>query len=147
LTDLGVTGNINAGVITIHGNDGAIDTLGGPLKLQDNSLNGVDIANGKVTIDQSGNITVAGTVTADTVKANNFEVLGATTGTASISAGLTHVTVPVDYTDNYNVFLTPKTLTDQQLTVTDKSATGFTVSVLNAPYARIDFDWWIVGKR
>jgi len=148
VSDLGVTGDINAGLLSIHGLEGEIDTLGSNLYLQKNGLFGVDILDGKVVIDPQGDMTVAGTVTADVVKANTFEVLGETTGTASISAGLTSVVVPVNYgSTNYNVFVTPRTLTDNQLTVTSKTAAGFTVSILTSDIKNILFDWWIVGNK
>jgi len=148
VSDLGVTGNINAGVLAIHGMDGDISTLGGDLYLQKNGFAGVNILDGKVVIDTQGNMTVAGTIVADTVQAKTFEVLGETTGTATVSAGLTVVTVPVDYSGtDYNVFLTPRTLSNKQLIVTDKKPTGFTVKILTSNAADILFDWWIVGKK
>jgi hypothetical protein len=148
VTDLGVTGNINAGLLSINGLNGEINTVGSDLYLQKNGLFAVDILNGKVVIDPQGDMTIAGTVTADVVKANTFEVLGETTGTASISAGLTSVIVPVNYgSENYNVFVTPRTLTSNQLTVTSKTATSFTVSILTQDIKNILFDWWIVGSK
>jgi hypothetical protein len=148
VTDLGVTGDINAGLLTIHGLEGEISTLGNDLYLQKNGLFGVNILDGKVVIDPQGDMTVAGTVTADVVKANTFEVLGESTGTASISAGLTSVVVPVNYgSKNYNVFVTPRTLTNNQLTVTNKTAASFTVSILTQGIKNILFDWWIVGNK
>jgi hypothetical protein len=148
VTDLGVTGDINAGLLSIHGLEGDISTLGSDLYLQKNGLYGVNIANGKVVIDPQGNMNVAGTITADVVKANTFEVLGESTGTASISAGLTSVTVPTNYgSKNYNVFVTPRTLTNNQLTVTNKTAAAFTVSILAPDVKSIHFDWWIVGNK
>jgi len=62
VTDLGVTGNINAGVLSIHGDNGEINVLSGDLYLQRNSLGGINMLDGKIVIDTVGNMTVVGTV-------------------------------------------------------------------------------------
>jgi len=60
VADLGVTGNISVGLLSIDGlnnSDGSgyafasINTSAGPLKLQSETINGVDFENGKLTID------------------------------------------------------------------------------------------------
>jgi len=149
VTDLGVTGNINAGVLAIHGLDGEINTLAGDLYLQKDGLNGVDILDGKVVIDTDGNMTVAGTIAADTVESNKYTVLGdQSIGSASISAGLTFVDVPTPVaTTDSKIFLTPTSLTDRQLTVISKLNGKFRVAIPTSATTPITFDWWIVGNK
>lgn len=147
--DLGVTGNISAGLLTIHGLSGEIDTLGGDLYLQKNGLSGVDILDGKVVIDTLGNVEVTGTVTADAVEANNYTVLGdQSIGSATISAGLTFVEVSTSVaSENSKIFLTPTTLTNQQLVIIEKSDGKFKVGIPLPATSPITFDWWIVGNK
>ncbi|OGH46807.1 MAG: hypothetical protein A3B47_01560 [Candidatus Levybacteria bacterium RIFCSPLOWO2_01_FULL_39_24] len=147
VTDLGVTGNINAGLLAIHGLDGEINTLAGDLYLQKQGIGGVDILNGKVVIDTAGNMTVAGTITADEIEANNYTVLGdQSIGSASISAGLTFVEVltPIATSDS-KIFLTATSLTDKQLTVVKKLAGKFRVAIPIPTTTPITFDWWIIS--
>jgi hypothetical protein len=149
VTDLGVTGNINAGVLSIHGDNGEINVLSGDLYLQRNSLGGINMLDGKIVIDTVGNMTVVGTVTADTVEAKNYTVLGdQSLGNGTIPAGLTSVEIytPVASSSS-KIFLTPTTLTDKQLTITNKSDGKFKVGISLSSTKPITFDWWIVGNK
>ena len=149
VTDLGVTGNINAGMLAIHGLEAEINTLGGDLYLQKTGLGGIDILNGKIVIDTSGNLTAAGIITADAVEASNYTVLGdQSIGNASISAGLTFVEIVTPIaSDNSKIFLTATSLTDRQLTVVKKSNGRFKVAIPSPTTTPITFDWWIVGNK
>jgi hypothetical protein len=88
LSDLGVTGTINTGLLTIDGMDAnasgsaTINTLSGPLKLQPLGLGGLDILNGKVTLDTMGNLVVNGDITAKTIHADKFEANDAGSSTS-----------------------------------------------------------------
>jgi hypothetical protein len=149
ITDLGVTGNINAGFLTIDGFNGEINTLGKDLYLQKNGLAGVDILNGKVVINTDGDMTIKGTVTADAIESKNYSVLGdQSIGSATISAGLTFVEIstPVVSEDS-KIFLTSTTLTNQPLTVVKKTNGKFRVQIPVSTAAPITFDWWIVGTK
>jgi hypothetical protein len=59
LNDLGVTGNITAGILSIHGLEGEINTIGGPLKFQPLAIENIDFFNGKIVMDTDGNINLA----------------------------------------------------------------------------------------
>src|SRR5581483_1469349 len=98
LNDVGVTGTITAGVLSVDGLQGAIDTFSGPLKLQSQRLGGIDLENGLVTIDTLGNIQTSGTITTNELKtqkitiehaneATSSAVLSASAGTVTIKAG------------------------------------------------------------
>ena len=95
LADLGVTGNISAGLLSINGMDcsssavahlpgeptdgshlegenacgASINTLAGSLYLQNQGLGGIDILAGKIRIDTSGNLVSEATITAKEVTA------------------------------------------------------------------------------
>jgi len=154
VTDLGVTGDINAGLLSIHGLEGEISTLGSDLYLQKNGLYAVDILNGKVVIDPEGNMNVTGIVTADTVKANTVEandynVSGdQSIGSATISAGLTFIEVSTPaVSGNSKIFLTPTSLTDKQITVLNVADGKFKVAISSPSTTPISFNWWIVGNK
>ncbi|MDZ4227751.1 MAG: hypothetical protein U1E54_00735, partial [Candidatus Levybacteria bacterium] len=149
VSDLGVTGNINAGVLAIHGLDGEINTLSGDLFLQKDGLGGVDILNGKIVIDTKGNMTVAGTITADAIEANNYTVLGEQSiGSATIPAGLTSIEISTSVASTSSkIFLTTTSLTDKQITVVQKTDGKFKVAIPAPTTKPISFDWWIVGNK
>jgi hypothetical protein len=149
VSDLGVTGNINAGLLTIHGLEGEINNLGGDLYLQKNGLGGIDMLNGKVVVDMQGNMAVQGTVTADSIESNTYTVLGdQSIGSATIPAGSTSIDVftPIA-TESSKIFLTATSLTDKQIIVTSKSEGKFRVSIKTLSTLPITFDWWIVGNK
>jgi len=149
VTDLGVTGNINAGLLAIHGLDGEINTLSGDLYLQKNGLGGVDILDGKIVIDTRGNMTVAGTLIADGIEANNYSVLGdRSIGSDTIPAGATSIEISTPIASGSSkIFLTATSLTDKQITIVDKADGRFKVAVSQSSATPISFDWWIVGNK
>jgi len=71
VSDLGVTGKVNIGLLVIDGltntdnaeTGASISTLSGPLKLQQTALANLEIMNGKIVIDTKGNIKVEGEIT------------------------------------------------------------------------------------
>ncbi len=149
VTSLGVTGNINAGLLSIHGLDGEINTLAGDLYLQKNALGAVNIFDGLIVMDTAGNLKAAGTITAKAVEAENYTVLGQESiGSATIPAGATSVEVNTGIaTSSSKIFLTTTSLTDKQITVVAKSDGKFKVAIPSPTSAPITFDWWIVGNK
>ncbi|MDE2588511.1 MAG: hypothetical protein KGL95_02440, partial [Patescibacteria group bacterium] len=149
LTDLGVTGDIQTGILAIHGLNGEIDTVGDTLKLQATALAGIDIENGAVKIDTLGNITTIGVLSAQTVQTQQVIIQGTgTIGSATLPAGQTSVTVTTSSMHSSSkVFVTPTSITNQQLIVTSKGNGSFTVSIASKDKTTITFDWWIVGNQ
>src|SRR6185437_1052638 len=92
LNNLGVTGNITAGLMTIEGLDqtgkASINTIG-DLKLQDQGAGGLDILNGKIKIDTNGNFIAHAAVTAKKFNVDTSDVLSASLGTITIKSGET----------------------------------------------------------
>ncbi|OGH16329.1 MAG: hypothetical protein A3C97_03240, partial [Candidatus Levybacteria bacterium RIFCSPHIGHO2_02_FULL_37_11] len=157
LADLGVTGNIAAGLLSVHGLDsdlnngsgGASINSIGDLNLQNNGLGGINILAGKVLIDKDGNIKTEGTITAKKIEANNFTVLGQDSiGSGTIPAGTTSIEISTPVaSESSKIFLTSTSLTTLQLTVVKKSDGKFKVGIPVPTTSPISFDWWIVGNR
>ncbi len=149
VTDLGITGNVSAGLITIHGLEGKIDTLAGSLYLQYQRLGGIDFLNGLVTIDTSGNITTQGVIGAQTVQATQFVVKGTTSiGSAVIPQGSTSVEVDTPaMTASDKVFITPTTNITTPLSIAQKGNGKFVIQVSTPQQVDVHFDWFIVKNK
>ena len=75
VADLYATGRVTLGLLTLDSADNSINSLGGELKLQSSAISAaVNVFNGKVVMLPNGDITTAGTVTADKVKTNELAV-------------------------------------------------------------------------
>lgn len=159
LLDLGVTGVINTGLLTINGLDASsgtssatINTLTAPLKFQSLATAGVDFENGKVTIDTNGNLVINGDITAKTVKADQVEINGAKTnpsiGTATLNVGQTSLKINTNIVKtNSSIFITPISYVESPLFVTNQiDGTSFTVNIAHSAEKDIQFKWWIVNQ-
>lgn len=150
LSDLGITGKLDAGLLTINGMDtsasdtATMNTLSGPLKLQSLRLGGLDFLNGKIIIDPDGTTLLKGSITAD---AYNLSSTSHTIGNAEIPSGATSFTVKTDAVTALSyVFITPQTLTDIPLSVTQKNPhDSFTVAIPKPAGLPIKFNWWVVN--
>ncbi|MBI2032008.1 MAG: hypothetical protein HYT08_05355, partial [Candidatus Levybacteria bacterium] len=156
--DLGVTGNIAAGLLSIHGLDSSLNNGDGgasinsigDLNLQSNGLGGINILSGKVTIDTNGNIKTEGEITAKKVNIDTTASNAASLGSGTLLAGDTSVVVDTAaVTNKSRIFVTATSLTGgQPLVVTNKAAgSGFTVEIERRYSRDIKFDWWIVDER
>lgn len=149
INNLGVTGTITAGVLSIEGYDAtgtaAINTLASPLKLQSLGLNGIELVAGNVSIDPSGNIVTKGTITTEKVILDTADKESASIGRSSIPAGETAVVVQTTaVTEKSHFFVTPRTVTTLDLIVTNViSGESFTVEIPEADTEEIRFDWMI----
>ncbi len=172
LSDVGITGKINAGLLAINGLDNSchspeqgnpgdcsafasINTLSGPLKLQSDGLNGLDILDGKITIDTKGNITTKGEITAKTVNTEKLNVtvdttsspsaiLSTSAGSIIIPAGQLGIDVSTDtLTPKSLIFITP----DQAVTIGAKAkdSNTFTIKLQKAQTVNIKVNWWIIN--
>ena len=158
LADLGVTGNIAAGLLSVHGLDpsanngdgGATINSVGDLSLQNNGLGGINILAGKVTIDTKGNINSQGEITVKKINIDTTPLSGTSLGSGTLLAGESSVTISTTaVTGRSRILVTPTTKTGNQvLVVSNKSSgSGFTISI-EQPYNRdIKFDWWIVDEK
>lgn len=145
VNDLGITGKITAGLLTINGFNNvfaSLDTLSDDLYLQSKGVGGVNILNGKVTIDKNGNLKVTKL---------NFDVSDATSssvGSATLQSGATSIDISTSaITTNSKVFITATSETGgQALIVKSKTAgRGFRVIVEKSYSSNITFDWLVVN--
>src|SRR3989344_1681264 len=149
--ELKVLGNTTLGNTLIAGEL----TVDGTLSISGNSINAVstlylqssilaenlDIFNGKVVIDKSGNITST-SITTDQIKINSDTSIGEGT----IVKGETQIIIQNNYVDeNSIIFITPKQPLNQALAVTDKNKKSFNVKLNSAEDKDIKFDYLIIS--
>ncbi|HVF69452.1 MAG TPA: hypothetical protein VNA13_02700, partial [Xanthomonadales bacterium] len=152
LADVGITGRMNIGLLAIEGLSengfATLNTTSGPLMLQSDGVNGIDILDGKIVIDTEGNMKVNGILT---VKKLNIDdgtgVAGASLGEAILPTGTTKITIDTtSVTTKSKIFLTPKTKTSQPLSVTGQiNGESFDVETNSAINKDVKFNWWIVN--
>ena len=163
LNDVGVTGTFNDGVMTINGLDesgqASINTVG-DLKLQDQGAGGIDILNGEITIDTSGNLVSQGSITAQTINTTKLNITGASTATESgqlsasagvdtISNGTDNLTIQTSAVSaNSLIYVTfggdyyPAT----RYWISDKTpGQSFTIQLDQPVESDTQFSWWIVN--
>jgi len=150
--------NIDGSLSIEHGSE--LNVIG-TLFIQKSPLaSKVDIFNGKIAVDSSGNITTSGEVTASKVKTNSLTIfnapvasssatLAATIGSGVINANSTTVTIQAaSVRQNSKIFITPTTTTDKVLSVINiKDGQSFDISLLNPVSQDIKFSWWIIGTE
>ncbi len=156
LNDLGVTGKITSGLMSIAGldtldNGDTASTINsvGDLYLQNKGMGGVNILSGLVTIDKVGNMDVKAVLSAKSVETENLVIKGqGSTGTAILPKGKTQIQITSDsVTSTSKVLVTPNTLIDIPLVVTTKSDGSFVVAISTAQNKDVKFDWWVIGTK
>jgi hypothetical protein len=157
LSDVGITGKLNIGLLTIDGlgedqsgsQSATINTLSGPLKLQSLGLEGIDLFNGKVTIDTSGNIKTINSIQAKKYNIDTTDVSAASAGIGTVNAGEKTITIRttivteksliyVTFKDDYKPAL--RYWIDNK--IIDKS---FTLKLDSPVENNSEFNWWIVN--
>lgn len=142
VNDLGITGKITAGLLTINGfNDtfASLNTLSDDLYLQNQGIGGVNILNGKFTIDKNGNVKI---------RKLNIDEEESSIGGGTISSGSTFVDIASNIvTSKSRIFITPTSETGEQaLIVKSKTAgKGFRVIIEKSYSSTITFDWWVIN--
>ena len=124
-----------------------INTTTGPLKLQSDGLNSVDILAGKVTIEPSGNMKIEGEITIKKLNIDTTDVASASLGEGIIKAGENKIIInSKSVTSKSKIFVTPTSEVDSPLIVIDKKAQdSFTVKVKSPVSSDVKFDWWIIN--
>ncbi|MBP9690722.1 hypothetical protein KBD81_01440, partial [Candidatus Woesebacteria bacterium] len=170
LSDLGITGDITAGLLVFKSEDASINALGSTLKLQSELGAGdIEAFGGKIVMTADGSIVLENTVKADKIVARTFTVLGAdtvalestssatladpavqkqsTVGTATIESGQTEIVIEnINIDANSKIFITPTTSTEgQTLILIEKSVGSAKITIDTAVTSDITFDYWIVG--
>ena len=148
LNDLGITGNITAGILSIHGLDGTIDAIGNTLKLQSLGTGSIDLLAGKVTVDEHGNIIAKGEIITQKINVDESDPASASIGNGTLKAGDSQVVISTKavHTKSH-IFATPRGKTgDHQIEVgTVIDGASFTVQIEHSYTSDISFDWWIVN--
>jgi hypothetical protein len=148
INELSVTGNITAGLLSIKGlEDGnaAINTLNGDLKLQSDGLGGIDILDGKVSIDTEGNVTTTGEVIAKKYNVDTTDTLSASLGTIIVPSGETQITASTSaLTSDSKIFATPQ---DSPVAISTKKtgANTFMIKIAEPQDENLRVNWWIVN--
>ena len=148
LNNVGITGTISTGMLTVDGFSASVSTVGlEPLRLQTNPLAGIELMNGKVAIDPIGKLRV------EELEVGQLRISGegegdATIGSGTIIAGSTEVFVYTSViSDNSKVFVTAKSKTGGQALVVESKqvGVGFQVIVESTFSEDIWFDWWVIN--
>jgi hypothetical protein len=169
LSELGLTGKLTAGLLVIDGlkpgqscppdspsqdcpetgDDGAsLATLTGPLYLQNKLTSGnLDVFAGKIVMTPEGNISTEGIITAKAIEAEEFKVKGSdSSGSSTLLANSTFLEIESKVvTPETKILITPTTLTDQVLAVTEKKDGVFKVEIKNIEALDIHFDWLVIN--
>lgn len=130
VNDLGVTGKITAGLLSLDGLDSSITSL------SDIKFN---LPAGKVEIDRNGNLKIQKLLIDE-----NSDSIGSTT----LQSGATFVDISTSaVTQNSKIFITPTSETGgQSLIVKSKTAgRGFRVIIEKSYSSNITFDWLVIN--
>jgi len=155
LSKVFITDELRVGLLKFDDIDSSIESIAQPLKLQPSALEGIDILDGAIVIDNQGNIvsTKELTVRKLNIGIDPMDSVIATPS-ASIGEGILKkntltVTIPTtSVTENSKVFVTPRTSTGGQSLIIDEIIPGesFSVRIEQTYLQNIKFDWWIVDK-
>ena len=133
LSNVGITGTVQAGLLSIDGLNANISTLTGPLTL--NTL----------AIDTNGNLFTKGIITTVKIQIDTSDALSASAGIATISAGLTSVQIKTTaLTPNSLIFATPDT-TPAAVSTQKINTNTFEIRIPEALEEKLKVNWWIVN--
>jgi hypothetical protein len=148
--DLRVTGTFTAGNLAINGTEGSINVTGQPLRLQNVSTTGVDILNGRVTIDPNGNVVSQGHITAvggiktKAITVDQSDAAAKSVGFIIIPAGKIGVDVTTTaLTETSHIFVTPEK--PVAAAAEWKNEDTFTITLEKPATADLKVHWWIVN--
>jgi excisionase family DNA binding protein len=149
LSDVGITGKMNIGLLSIEGLSengfATLNTVSGPLMIQSDGINGVDILNGKVVIAANGDITTKGEITTKKINIDTTQVAGASLGTATILNGQTKITVNTTaITDKSKIFV--QAIDAPVATAVKRvDADTFEIRIALPQTTDLKLNWWIVN--
>ncbi|KKW09824.1 MAG: hypothetical protein UY48_C0052G0003 [Candidatus Gottesmanbacteria bacterium GW2011_GWB1_49_7] len=136
-----INGKLNVGTLQFDNTNNSIDAIG-VLKIQPLALANVEFLGGLITFDTQGNIK------AREITAEKYNVRGASAGEGTLLSNEYEVFIySVAVTPESLVLVTPKTLVDYPLVVTEKQeGIGFKVKMSVTSAEDTLFDWFIVDK-
>jgi parallel beta-helix repeat protein len=139
LSDTTITGKLLVGLLKFDDLSADLSSLSGLLSLQ----------NGAATLTDTGDLTITGTLTAKAVKAEQFQVLGTATSSASIGkatlpAGTTELTIATSVAATSSaIFVTPDQPVSTSAVATDSGR--FTIRIPSALPNDLNVNWWIIN--
>jgi hypothetical protein len=167
LADVGITGKVNVGLLSINGLDSncsviasksaaissdscaTINTTSGPLKLQSDGFNGLDILNGKVVIEANGNMKINGEITVKKVNVDTQDVAAASLGEGIVKTNDSQTVISTEsVTDKSKIFVT---FSDDyspaaRYWIADKTNGKSFILKLDKPMQNdTKFNWWIIN--
>jgi hypothetical protein len=151
LSDVGITGKLSMGLLAINGFDNncctTMNTSSGPLMLQSQGLNSIDMMNGKITIDQKGNLAIKETVIAKKYEVDTTDKSSSSIGEAVLPARQTRTTIETSaIAEKSAVFLTAEDELTYPLFILEKNqGNSFTVGISQPEPRDIKFNWWVVN--
>jgi hypothetical protein len=134
--------------LTIKGLESEINSIAGPLKLQNGTMDGLEFVGGAVTIDPQGNIVTKASISTPKLNITSFDE-----GTSSASIGqgiikkgqLRTVIQTTAVTDTSYILLTPKTFGPSLVVSQQQKGESFTVDMQHTMTKDMPFNWWIVN--
>ncbi|PIR97190.1 MAG: hypothetical protein COT91_02700, partial [Candidatus Doudnabacteria bacterium CG10_big_fil_rev_8_21_14_0_10_41_10] len=153
LNNLGVTGDITAGLLSIKGFDdelatpsASISTISGPLKIQDQAAGDLEIMGGKVLINTDGNIVVQGSITVNKLNVDESNESTKSIGQAIIPAGEDTAIIDTNsVTDNSKIFLTVQNLLVPVTIIEKIPGESFTIKIGSKEEVDVKVDWLVVN--
>ena len=147
LNDVGITGTLTDGVMTITGLDNngqaSINTIGN-LKLQDEGAGGIDILNGEISINTHGDIVSKGEITTTKLNISSPNVQSASLGEITIPAGQTQAVATTSaLTPNSHIFVS----SEQPIGIGVKAISNntFLIQLQQNLSSDLRVTWWIIN--
>lgn len=146
VNDLGITGTITAGLLTINGFNNvfaSLNTLSDDLYIQNEELGGINILNGKVLVDKNGNLKITNSLTAKKINIDESDTSSKTVGSIIIKAGETQAqTTTTGLSSKSYIFVTP----DFPVAVAAKKDKTTIIITIKEPLSQdLRVNWWIVN--
>ena len=108
----------------------------------------INLGDNQITLDEKGNIRVNGdiNIAGDVTIDGKLFIGDSSSGKTTILKGKTKILVDSgSVSESSQVFVTPNTLTDKPLIVTNKRSGGFTVEIISPASKDISFDWFVIN--
>ncbi len=147
LDTITLTESLQIGSIIINAAENSINTIDKPLQLQSESQENVEFFKGAITLNENGDIVTKGTLKAQKIEIETTDEENASLGVGKIPEGESAAIINTKaVTEKSNIFITPKTLYEGVLAVTEqKDQEYFKVEVEKAGEEEIFFNWWIIN--
>jgi len=149
LYDVGVVGNIVAGLVTVDGVNASINTLGEPLKLQSDKMADVEFMGGLVTVTKEGDVHIAGQLSAQKFVINTEDQVTASAGEAIIPAGTDALEILTESVTEgsliYVTFTSDYTPATRYWVESRKKGESFVLKTDKIVDTDSQFSWWIVN--